>query len=203
MIYKRLFILISAITILGCGQNDKQETPIADQLEEITVKTNLSEGFADVYLKIVKDTPNDSSHIYIARGLFNGKKVGLQFELKSNTHAGLTKDGGMGEGGFISNPIKFSSIGEESNEFIKALSTLYGLPTKSAFGKEVMATAAFSLNAMPADLDKPGYYKFKLFFESNECVPELFFNINTEERIVELKEKDNEYRAAIIKTFTK
>ncbi|RZK59016.1 MAG: hypothetical protein EOO91_06435 [Pedobacter sp.] len=198
-----MLILFSAIIILGCGQTEKKETTATDQLEEITAKTNLSEGFADVYLKIVKDTPKDSSHIYIASGLYNGKKVGLQFELKSNIPAGLTKDGGMGSGGFVSNPIKFSSIGEESNEFIKALSTLYGVPTKSAFSKEVTASTAFSLNAIPANLDQPGYYKFKLFFESNEGVPELFFNINTEERIIELKEKDNAYRAEIISTFTR
>lgn len=204
MAYIRLLLLLSIITIFfGCGQNDKAKSANTEQLEEITSKTNLSEGFADIYLKIRKETSNDSSHTYIASGLHNGKKVGLQFEIKSNIPAGITKDGEIGAGGFISNPIKFISIGEESNEFIKALSTLYGAPTTNSFAKEVKATTAFSLNSMVAELNKDGYYKFKLFFESDEGVPELFFNINTADRIIEIREKDIAYRSEIIKTFTK
>ena len=193
-------------TLFGCGQTNKSETKEIIKLEEITSRTDTSEGFSDIFLSIESDTKTDSSHIYVAKGLYKGKTVGLQFEVKSNMENGLTPDGEMNsQGGFTKNAIKTNSIGKESDELVKALGELYSFPTTKSFTKQTITSTAFSLNQKIADLDKSDYYKFKLFFEDDneDLYSELFFNINTTEKIIELHEKDQEYRHPLIKVFTK
>lgn len=166
---------------------------------------DTSEGFSDIFLKIVSETKTDSSHLYIAKGLFEGKTVGLKFEVKSNIPNGITSQGEMNPAhGFTHNAVKIGSIGREGNDFVKALGVLYGFPTSKAFSKQTISTTAFSLNQKVADLTKSDYYKFKLFFEEEdeELYAELFFNINTREQTIELHEKDQEYREPLIKVFT-
>ncbi|WP_133574553.1 hypothetical protein [Pedobacter metabolipauper] len=109
----------------------------------------------------------------------------------------------MGKNGFIQNPVKFLSIGEESNQLLKALSELYKAPTTNLFAKQVTASSGFSLNQKVADLNVPSHYKFKLFFESETDIPELYSNVNTAEGIIELFEKDPEYRSALLNVFSK
>jgi hypothetical protein len=50
--------------------------------------------------------------------------------------------------------------------------------------------------------DKNGFHDYKLFFEhskeSNDGEAEIFLNVNKVDKIVELREKDKEYRKAII-----
>ena len=96
---------------------------------------------------------------------------------------GISDQGEMNsENGFIQNAVKIISIGQESDELIKALSELYEIPTQRLFTKTKLVTTAFSLNQKIADLDKQDYYKFKLFFYENsdeDSYAELYFNINT------------------------
>jgi len=203
---KTIIIMGFFATLFGCGQTNKSETKEIIKLEEITSRTDTSEGFSDIFLSIESDTKTDSSHIYVAKGLYKGKTVGLQFEVKSNMENGLTPDGEMNsQGGFTKNAIKTNSIGKESDELVKALGELYSFPTTKSFTKQTITSTAFSLNQKIADLDKSDYYKFKLFFEDDneDLYSELFFNINTTEKIIELHEKDQEYRHPLIKVFTK
>lgn len=199
--YIKLTITIAFITSLfACSPGSTTKT---NQLEEITSRTDTTEGFSDIYLKIISDQSKDGLHIYLTKGLHNGKIVGIQFEVKSNMPAGLTPEGGMGENGFIQNPVTFLSIGKESNELLKALGELYKVPATKPFTKQLTASSGFSLNQKVADLNVPGHYKFKLFFESETDVPELYFNVNTAEGIIELFEKDPAYRRALIQVFSK
>lgn len=207
----KLLTLIFAMgilsTLFGCGQdNNKKQNTNDLKLEEITSRTDTSEGFNDIFSKITSDLKSDTTHTYVAKGLYKNKTVGLQFEVKSNMPNGITAEGEMNsKNGFIRNAVKIISIGHESDELIKALSELYKIPTQKLFTKTKLVTTAFSLNQKIADLNKPDYYKFKLFFNEDrneDNYAELFFNINTNERIIELHEKDNDYRKPLVKTFT-
>lgn len=134
--------------------------------------------------------------------------MGLKFEIKSILPNGINSDGSLdAKKGFIRNAIRISSIGEESDEFLKSISNLYGFPTDKKFTINTLSPTAFSLNKSIVKVEKVGYYKFKLFFRDDEndkeedyC--ELFLNINTNEKTIELFEKDNEYRKSLIKAFT-
>ena len=193
-------------TLFGCRQNNNKKQITSDlKLEEITLRTDTSDGFCDIFLKITSDLKTDTTHIYIAKGIYKNKTVGLQFEVKSAMPNGISDQGEMNsENGFIQNAVKIISIGQESDELIKALSELYEIPTQRLFTKTKLVTTAFSLNQKIADLDKQDYYKFKLFFNENsdeDSYAELYFNINTNVRIIELHEKDNDYRKPLVKTF--
>ncbi|SHE67821.1 hypothetical protein SAMN04488522_101894 [Pedobacter caeni] len=187
-------------SLFGCNS---EKTPQHTKLEEITLRADPSEGFSDIYLKIISDKPTDSTHIYVAKGLYHGKTVGIQVEVKSNMPAGITQNGEISNAGFIYDAVTFFSIGEESNELIKALGTLYSVNTSRPFASQVTATTVFSLNKNISNLNTAGNYKFKLFFDTEADVPEIYLNLNLTEGIIEILEKDQEYRKPIIDVLTK
>jgi hypothetical protein len=194
--------------LFGCGHGqEKNQNHNSKQLYEITSRTDTSEGFSDIFLSITNEVKTDTSHIYIGQGLYKNKTVGLKLEIRSNLPAGITSGGELNpNGGVAWNAVKFISIGQESDNLISALAQLYNEPTENVFTKDVLTPTLFSLNQQEVQLDKPGYYKFKLFFndtsEDENKYAEMFLNINTEERIIELHEKDHDYRRPLLNTFT-
>ena len=117
----KLLIIIFAMglfsTLFGCGQdNNKKQNTNDLKLEEITSRTATSEGFSDIFLKITSDLKSDTTHTYIAKGLFRNKIVGLQFEVKSDMPNGITAEGEMNsKNGFIRNAVKIISFIEPAN----------------------------------------------------------------------------------------
>ena len=194
--------------LFGCGHGqEKSQNTNSKQLYEITSRTDTSEGFSDIFLSITNDTKTDTSHIYIGQGLYKNKTVGLKLEIKSNLPAGISSSGVLNtKDGVVWNAVKFISVGQESDNLVFALAQLYNKPSYSLFTKDVLTPTLFSLNQQAVHLDKPGYYKFKLFFndtsEDENKYAEMFLNINTEERINELHEKDHDYRRPLLNTFT-
>ena len=194
-------------TLFGCGQNnDKNQQTNSPKLTDITSRTDTSEGFSDIFLTITSSSKTDTTHIYIGQGVYKSKLVGLKFEINSRLPFGITSDGKINSnGGFVRKGVKFISIGQESDELINALSDLYKEPTRKPFSKKTISATVFSLNQQDADFDTNGYYKFKLFFNDDgdeNTYAEMFFNINTTEKIVELHEKDHDYRKTLLKAFT-
>jgi hypothetical protein len=199
-----LITIALLLSLCACAPVEKKVDQM--KLEEITSRTDTTEGFSDIFLHITDEVKLDSSHIYTVKGRFKGKIVGVNVELASNIPQGITTDGEINaKTGFVENGLKLSSIGQESNDLLKALSDLYNIPSNKLFSKKVISATAFSLNQKVADLDKGDYYKFKLFFNENgneEQYAEIYLNINTEEKVIELHEKDPEYRTAIINALT-
>lgn len=189
-------------TLFGYGQsNTKKEE--SNKLKEIEVKYNEEDGFKDVNLTIVSEEKTNHRHIFVAKGLHNGKVVGLRFEIVSEMPAGLDENGLTGDG-FLKNVLEIKSIGDESDAFLKGLSELYGFPANAKFKNTISVPTLFSLNKENVNLDKPGFYHFKAFFEENndDDYCEIFFNIDSFKRVIELHEKDEEYRKQIIKAFS-
>ncbi|KQS48608.1 MAG: hypothetical protein DI588_14850 [Flavobacterium johnsoniae] len=206
-IHLKTILLMGLFSFLfGCKNTDKtQQTNTQVKLENITARLDPEEGWQDIFLKITSDIKTDSSHIYIAKGLYFNKTVGVQIEISSEIGAGIINGELEGDSGFVSNAVKLTSIGQESDELVKALAELYGFPTNKGFTKETISTTAFSLNETPVNLDKNGYYKLKLFFgeDDENLYSELYLNINTQKKEIEIHEKDEEYREPIIKVWTK
>lgn len=174
------------------------------KIEEITSRIDPEEGWSDIFLKITEDTKTDTSHIYIAKGLYKNKIVGLQIEVSSKIGAGIVDGTLEGKVGFVANAVQLKSIGEESDELVKALADLYDQHTNEGFTKHIISATAFSLNEKAVNLDKNDYYKLKLFFAEDDenFYSEIFLNINTEKGEIEIHEKDEEYREPIIKLWT-
>jgi hypothetical protein len=193
--------------LFGCKSNDSNtKTNNFDntKIEEITSRINPEEGWSDIFLKITEDKKTDTSHIYIAKGLYKNKTVGLQIEVSSKIGAGIIDGKPYGKAGFVANAVLFKSIGQESDELAKALAELYKQPTNKSFTKQTISATAFSLNEKSVNLDKGDYYKLKLFFAEDDenLYSEIFLNINTDKREIEIHEKDEEYRKPIMKVWT-
>lgn len=190
--------------LFGCKNNDSNAQTNNTKLEDITSRIDPEEGWSDIFLKITEDTKTDTSHIYIAKGLYKNKMVGLQIEVSSKIGAGIVDGKPDGKAGFVANAVQLKSTGQESDELVKALAELYNQPTNKGFTKQTISATAFSLNEKAVNLDKNDYYKLKLFFAEDDenLYSEIFLNINTDKREIEIHEKDEEYREPIIKVWT-
>ena len=81
-------------SLFGCAQsNNKNQTSYPKKLEEIMSRTDTTEGFSDIFLRISSSTKTDSTYIFVGQGLYKNKKVGLKFEINSNIPYGITHDG--------------------------------------------------------------------------------------------------------------
>jgi hypothetical protein len=197
-------ILMSLFSFLFGCKNNKENNTNNYELEEITSRLDIEEGWSDIFLKIIEDKKTDNSHIYIVKGLYKTKIVGLQVEVSSKIKAGFKNDEIDAENGFLPNSVKLKSIGIESDELIKALAELYEQPSDKNFTSQIITATSFSLNEKPVNLDKSDYYKLKLFFEEEDenLYSEIYLNINTDKGEIEIHEKDQEYREPIIKVLT-
>lgn len=178
-------------SLFNCNKN-KKLFPIIDEIDH--------ENFIDLNLRIVKKEKSEDGYSFTAKGYFEDQTVGFKIFIKNNLQAGVIEDG-LDQEAFYSEAIIFKSIGEESNQFINALSKLYGLNNSSHFRKEIKTTA-FPLNSIVANLNQANYYKYKVFFEQDELYAELYINIDLKSEILEFHEKDITYREDILKALT-
>jgi hypothetical protein len=193
------------------GYNNSESKTTANNIQDsvkladITSRMHPEEGFFDIFLTIVSDIKTDTTHIYIAKGLYKNKTIGIQFEVKSTIGAGLVGGQINKECGFVEKGVRVKSIGQESDEFVKAISEIYKFPTTKTFSKQIISTTVFALNDKPADLTKKNNYKFKLFFAEDDenLYSEIYLNLNLKEGEIELSEKDEAYRQPLIKVWTK
>jgi hypothetical protein len=191
--------------LFGCKNNNAQTNNSNNiKLEDIASRIDPTEGWSDIFLKITEDIKTDTSHIYITKGLYKNKTVGLQVEISSKIGAGIVDGKPDGKAGFVENAVQLKSIGQESDELVKALAELYEQPTDKGFTKQTILATAFSLNEKSVNLDKKDSYKLKLFFAEDDenLYSEVFLNINTDKREIEIHEKDESYRKSIIKVWT-
>ena len=174
------------------------------KLEEITSRIDPEEGWNDIFLKITDLTKTPCSVIYTAKGLYEEQIVGICVEVQTNMAAGLLPSGEINQDAFYRDGIKFLSIGVESDRLLKALSTLYQFPTNKTILKTIEGAMTFSLNERPVDLETRKHYKFKMFFQDDneDLYCEIFCNVDLAGNVIELHEKDEEYRENIIKNFT-
>ena len=178
----------------GGDKSKKSNIPI----EELTIDGPVTNN-KHLFLRIVDDVKTDSSYIYTAKSTFKGDTVGLKVEVVNLIPAGIIDDVANEDVGFTKGKIKISSLGAESDAFIKALGKIYEVPASGPFANATLVPTVFSSNKVNADLDKTATYSFKLFLEQKSGEPaEMFFNIDTYKKSLEFKEKDPKFRAPFI-----
>ena len=186
--------------------NGNSITSSSDNLSDITLRIDTADGFKDIFLRIVTEVKTDSSHIYIAKGLYKTDTVGLQIEVKSGQCAGISSDAKdpFQADGFSGDGIKFKSIGQQSNNFVHAMGNIYEFPTSKPFTSQTITATDFSMNEAAVDLDKKEDYQFKLFLAEDDTIlsSELYLNVNLKKREIGIKEKDEGYRESLMKIWT-
>jgi len=147
-----------------------------------------SKLFVDLRLKIESaNCPNWNQCVVRASGTHNGQFVGLEVEVKEeNPAANVLK-------------ITYKSVGAASDQFLKDLNKLYRLPVaKSHFGKNVVA------DLVPLGATKD-LLEAKVFFFANgpeSRYAELYTNIDLNQGVLWIKEKDPEYRKNVFRAFS-
>lgn len=71
---KAIIIMEFLSTLFGCNQtNSKKDKTV--ELKEIEVTYDKKDGFKDINLSIVSEEKMNDKHIYLAKGLNNGKML--------------------------------------------------------------------------------------------------------------------------------
>jgi hypothetical protein len=190
-----LFVTLVMVTFMsGCRQGST-ETP----LPEITSESE--EGFRDFVLAIEEyDKLSDGSQKLLASGTHNGKKVSIEIDLIAGWNSGAP-DPNVPIATFRGT-VTYRSVGSESDLLLQVMDELYGTKQAPKAMSKATEFAAISLEGDPTNLAK-GPVKIKLFFESDrdDAYAELFTNIDLRAQKVYIREKDEEYRTAIIRAL--
>lgn len=174
-----------------------------ESLKEINV--NEETDFVDLRFTITKYSQDEfKNHILEIKGLFKKDIVGLEIALRPDLELGIVNDE-VDSSKFYKEGINFYSIGEISDNFISALTDLYGFDITNLKMKDRIESTIFILSGNPDNI-KTDFIKTKIFFDDedeNDLYSELYANINLKDKTFELREKDSEYRQNIIKGLSK
>ncbi|HMR18796.1 MAG TPA: hypothetical protein PKA53_05815 [Sphingobacterium sp.] len=202
-IIKAAFLLgIGSLIVWSCNSSTREGGNADDlSLEKLT---NYPEADKQhLFFRLTGEEVTDSSVIYTARSVFEEDTVGVKLEVLKGIQPGVTAEGHVAADiGFTEGTLKLSTVGEESDNFVKALGTMFGLETAGEMTSEVLLPTVFSSNKGEVDLSKNATYSFKLFFENAQGEPaEVFAILDTYRRAFEITEKDAEYRGQLLSAF--
>lgn len=168
------------------------------------ITSRSREGYQDLILNIVDTLYKNDFWIITAKGQYKGAIVGIKIKFKNGLKPGLV-NGKIDNTSWAQKAAEISTIGEESDNFVKIISELYGIETDKAFSNNPIVFTCFSLNSTVAFLDK-GYFEFKLYFDDTNksgLYTEIFLNLNLQEGYIEIPDKDPEHRENFIKAMVR
>ncbi len=196
-----MILLLSTFVASSCNNTSSSDgEPTETKLYPIAVNP---EHPNKIFLKLMDRTEGDTSISWMVKGLYHGDTVGFVIEVDKNIPAGITHDGYVDEqAGFNKGWIKFKKSGTESDRFAAALAELWQVDDIGGMTAETIQPLVFSSNKTAVDHSKPSTNSFKLFFNEDAPIPgEVFFTFDTYTRSIEFQEKDERYRATIVRSF--
>ncbi|MBL0055082.1 MAG: hypothetical protein IPP31_02610 [Chitinophagaceae bacterium] len=207
----KICLPVILLLIFSCSNKDqsknigKKEVLARDTftINKLIVDTSQEEGWgADIRISVVENTKTDTSITYIATSSYDSRIVGLQLTIPTNTPNDKKAD---------AQPMLIKSLGEASDNLIILLSRLYKQKIDSSLHFVGTKRIVF------IDLDEFAKKQFgqypnnpsgsrglKAFFESEieDDYGEIYINLNEKEHWIELREKDEGYRKAVLKGLT-
>lgn len=201
----QLAVLSALVFATACGNSNKNgdgSKSNSPSIEQLTIDGPVTNN-KHLFLRIVDESLTDSSHVFITKSLYKTDTVGLKFEVINDIPAGIISDQANEDVGFSKGKIKISSLGAQSDAFIKALGAIYEIPAADSFSATTIQPNVFSSNKVNVDLNKKATYNFKLFLDNSSGNPaEVFMNIDTYKKSIEFSEKDPNLRALFILALT-
>lgn len=189
-------VLATAVSISGCNTHTNKEV-----IDLLNKRNDDNVWGGDVHFSVVNVKEVDKSFVYDLQAKYKQKLVGFEVAIPKNTNQG---ENGFGKG------VEIRSLGIKSDDFRNALAEIYKIKvdTNKKFVDKIPA-AFVDLDIFAktlgynANTDKNYLNQLKLFFDSPDGdEAELFLNVRKGQQVVELAEKDEEYRSLIIKLFT-
>ena len=169
---------------------------------EPNASSNINEDeWFDLDLPIVSVTQDEGLLASIrARGEFDGQLIGITLDVLSEWDAKVTEDGPT----FHWGQACYRSNGEESDRLLNILAKKYCQRHGNLRMVAETHVLAVGLADDPRQLhDQP--VRMKCFFNSDSedasAYAEVFTNIDLLSGVLQFHEKDQEYRAAIIRAF--
>ena len=191
---KQFFRILFLFSLITSACNESVQKQKAEQVPSIVVNNELDWG-GNFKLHILKSEIKDSLHVYTILSMDNNAPIGFKLEVPINTDK-------FGEG------IRFESLGDTSDNFLRTLSSIYKIKLKnnSKFVESISCNYA-GLNDITYRGDgqkrDSSINYLKLFFiGTGEDYAELYLNIDESAKTIELEEKDSEYRTYIVKSLT-
>ena len=158
------------------------------------------EGFQDLVLFIdhVELLPM-GSQVIRASALHQGRRVALEVVLGPDWREGTFADKPCYQG-----LVTYRSVGPESDALLRILDQLYGTGTAPSVMAKLTDFACLTLSGNPGEL-RSGPVRAKLFLEpeaeGSEGYAELYTNVDLAAKKLEIREKDPEYRGAIVRAL--
>jgi hypothetical protein len=209
---RHLLVIMSIFSFLfgGCDSQPqqppkpeakRQQRPAIALTRSPEITSASEEGFHDLILYIQEHKrPADGTQTLRSSGTHEGRQLGLEVILGATWKTGsLGKDVPLAT---YRGTVTYRSTGPESDAFLQVLDELYGTKlTPKAMATETRFTA-ISLGGDPRDLGKESV-KIKLFFESSgqDDYAELYTNIELAAHKLEIREKDESYRSAVVRAL--
>lgn len=175
------------------GHGNLKQIDISEESDFIDLKFTITKYFRDEH----------KNHICLVKGLWHDDIVGFEIAFRPDMQLGII-NGEVDNSKFYREGINFYSIGELSDNFIKALIELFKTDNQSIKMNDKVESTVFILNGHLENFNSE-YLKAKIFFDDtdkNGFYSEWYVNIDLKNKILELKEKDSEYRKNIINTLT-
>jgi hypothetical protein len=164
------------------------------------VRAIVEDGFADLDLPLAEAPKKIASgHRLLAQGIHEGVPVGFAIELHSDWVEKPLEDGSAT---FYWGRVTLNSIGAASDNFVAMLSKLYGSASKDSPMLQAISAQAVGLGDDPRKfLATP--VRMKLFFhaESESRYAKVFLNVDIAGRVVQIHEKDPEYRENVLRAL--
>lgn len=180
----------------SCSKSQPLQSP-SKPAPEITADSEDS-GFVDLAFAIrSREMLPDGSQALHAYGVHKGREVGITVILGTEW-----KQGSLGPDVKLvtyRGTVAFRSLGAPSDALLQVLVQLYETKIHPTTIRPYTMFTAISLGGEPANLTK-GSTKMKLFFESDaeDRYAELYTNVDLANGVLQIHEKDPEYRSAII-----
>ncbi len=174
-------------------------------MEYKKINANTEEGFQDLEFNIEEYFQDENqNHIVRATGIFEDEIVGFEAVFKPDMPPGI-KNNNIDNTAFCKEGISLRSMGIVSDRFVQALSKLYNQKGKRNNMVKELKFTSFAIGGNPKNFAFEDL-KFKLFYDDlfeKGLYSELYLNVNIQKKIIELKEKDVDYRENIYRALTR
>jgi hypothetical protein len=172
---------------------------------EVTVQSE-SPGWYDVSFPILEEKPiiEDGKRWGVALligGVFDGQKVAMALAISDEwEEAKLTPPPPFKS---YASSVLFGRVGKSSDRLVRGLANVYRQPSADLIARDEMEFDAISLAKDPRPIGStPISAKVFVQGKGDEEYGEFYLDVDWKARVVKIKEKDPEYRAAILKAFS-
>ena len=190
------------LTILSCSTNqNKAETNNGDAdsrnfpIRPLIIESEDEGWGGDIKLSYTKSLTTDNTVSYEVNSTYKSKEIGFEVSVPKG-----------------SGKLTIKRMGLASDNFLHLLADIYKQKTDTASKfVDFITIDCMNMGDYVDSLNKQsdGNYvttaQYKLFFQgkNEDDYAELFLDVNETNHLIELKEKDEEYRPAIIKLLTR